>query len=68
LERIYRIESEDERPYAVKDILAGSVIGVGSEREVIASNDEEDIELLELAESLLEKLAQIWEDNDTTAS
>jgi hypothetical protein len=68
LERIYRIESKDERPYAVKDILAGSVIGVGSEREVIASNDEEDIELLELAESLLEKLAQIWEDNDTTAS
>ena len=68
LERIYRIESEDERPYAVKDILTGSIIGVGSEREAIASNDEEDIELLELAESLLEKLAQIWEDDDTTAS
>lgn len=68
LERVYRIEPEDERPYAVKDILTGSVVGAGSDRESMAEDDEDEIELLELAEELVEKLAQIWEDDDTTAS
>ncbi len=60
LERVYRIEPENERPYAVKDILTGSVVGVGSERESMGEDDEDEIELLELAEDLLEKLEQIW--------
>jgi hypothetical protein len=68
LERVYRIEPEDERPYAVKDILTGSVVGVGSDRESGTEDDEDEIELLELAEELVEKLAQIWENEDTTAS
>jgi hypothetical protein len=68
LERVYRIEPEDERPYAVKDILTGSVVGVGSDskagrdsvhRESMAEDDEDEIELLELTEELLEKLEQI---------
>jgi hypothetical protein len=69
LERVYRIEPEDERPYAVKDILTGSVVGVASDskagrdrvpRESMAEYDEDEIELLELAEELVEKLAEIW--------
>jgi hypothetical protein len=68
LERVYRIEPEDERPYAVKAILTGSVVGVGSDRESGTEDDEDEIELLELAEELVEKLAQIWENEDTTAS
>jgi hypothetical protein len=34
--------------------------GVRSDRESIAEHDEDEIELLELAEELLEKLEQIW--------
>lgn len=59
LERIWRIEIDSERPYAIKDILAGTATGVATEREFIADS-EADIELLELAESLIEKLAEIW--------
>jgi hypothetical protein len=46
----------------VKDILTGSVVGVGSDRESVTEDDEDEIELLELAEELVEKLAQIWEE------
>ena len=34
--------------------------GVRSDRESIAEDDEDEIQLLELAEELLEKLEQIW--------
>ncbi len=34
--------------------------GVRSDRESIAEHDEDEIELLELADELLEKLEQIW--------
>jgi Protein of unknown function (DUF1822) len=61
LERIYRNEPEDERPYAVKDILAGDMTMLANSRESIAQ-DENEFELLELAESLVEKLGEIWED------
>ena len=61
LERIYRNEPEQERPYAVKDILAGSMSASANSRESI-DEDEIEFELLELAESLVEKLGKIWED------
>jgi hypothetical protein len=35
---------------------------VGSDRESVTEDDEDEIELLELAEELVEKLAQIWEE------
>jgi hypothetical protein len=34
--------------------------GVRSDRESIAEHDQDEIELLELADELLEKLEQIW--------
>ncbi|MFB2875298.1 DUF1822 family protein [Floridanema aerugineum] len=63
LERIWRIELDSERPYAIKDILAGTATGVATEREFV-TDDETDIELLELAESLIEKLSEIWSNTD----
>ena len=63
LERIWRSETEAEKPYAVKDILAGSTAGLSADRESMNFDDEVEIELLELAESLLEKLEGIWEEN-----
>jgi transcriptional regulator with XRE-family HTH domain len=51
------ISEEDDQVYAVKNVLAGSVTGGGSYRDSGDENDE--IELLDLAEELLEKLAEI---------
>ncbi len=61
LERIWRSETDPEKPYAIKDILAGSTAGLKTDRESITIDDELEIELLELAESLIEKLAEIWD-------
>lgn len=58
LEQIYRTCPENEWRYAGGDVLAGSVQTLGSERE--SSDEDADIELQDLAESLLEKLAKIW--------
>jgi len=58
LERCLSFPEEDERLFAVKNVLAGSVTGGGSIRDASDDNDDE-IELLDLAESLLEKLASL---------
>ncbi|MEG4326303.1 DUF1822 family protein [Microcoleus sp. herbarium5] len=62
LEQIYCNEPEDERAYAVKDVFTNEGIYAGSERELgeDVEEDDRDIELLELAEELLEKLTEIW--------
>ncbi|MEG4803129.1 DUF1822 family protein [Microcoleus sp. ARI1-B5] len=62
LDRIYCNEPEDERAYAVKDVFTGEGVYAGSDRELgedVGGGDRE-IELLELAEELLEKLTEIW--------
>lgn len=61
LESIYRLEVDAEKPYAVKDVLAGNVVAMGMEREI--SEQEDDIELMELAEEVVEKLNQVWLDS-----
>lgn len=62
LERIYRLEVDTEQPYAVKDMLAGNLVGIGIDRE--ASETEDDLELMELAEEVVERLNQVWLDID----
>lgn len=57
LERIYRTCEEYEWRYAGGEVLAGSDAGGGFDREQIEDGDGE---LEDLAESLLEKLAEIW--------
>ncbi len=57
LEKCLSLPEEDERIFAVKNVLAGSVMGGGSYRDSGDENDE--IELLDLAEELLVKLAEI---------
>jgi len=58
LESCLSIPKEDDRILAVKNALAGSVRSGGTTRD--ASDENDEIELLDLAESLLEKLAEIW--------
>lgn len=57
LEECLRLTEEDDRIFAVKNVLMGSVTGSASYRDSSDENDE--IELLDLAEELLEKLADI---------
>jgi len=57
LESCLSIPEEDDRILAVKNALTGSVRSGGATRD--ASDENDEIELLDLAESLLEKLAQI---------
>ncbi len=57
LERCLSIPEEEERIFAVKNLLAGSLRSGEMSRDASAENDE--IELLDLAESLLEKLTAI---------
>ncbi|MEW6496738.1 MAG: helix-turn-helix transcriptional regulator, partial [Cyanobacteriota bacterium] len=57
LEKCLSIPEEDDRLFTVKKVLVGSVTGGGTNRDRSADNDE--IELLDLAESLLEKLTGI---------
>jgi hypothetical protein len=62
LERIYRQESEDEQPYAIKDLLLETVIvGTGDRNLNAPVNTDDDWEVLDLAESLLEKLRTLWQ-------
>ncbi|MDJ0633019.1 MAG: DUF1822 family protein [Xenococcaceae cyanobacterium MO_188.B29] len=61
LERIYRLEADTEKPYAVKDMLAGNIFSIGRERETSVEDD--DFELMELAEEVVEKLNQIWSES-----
>lgn len=62
LERIWRSETDAEKPYAIKDILAGSTASLRTDRETMNFDDEVEVELLELAETLLEKLETIWKE------
>ncbi len=57
LEKCLSLPDEDDQLFAVKKVLVGSITGGGTNRHSSADNDE--IELLDLAESLLEKLTQI---------
>jgi len=59
LERIYRTCEEYEWRYAAGEMLAGSTAGEEFTRE---SADSADTDLQDLAEALLEKLAEIWRD------
>jgi hypothetical protein len=59
LERIYRTCDEYEWRYAGGEMLAGSAAGGEFTRE---SADRGDTDLEDLAEALLEKLAEIWRD------
>lgn len=56
-ELLYRTGDEFERRYAGGEILAGDTLAVGATREI---TQQDDSELQDLAEMLLEKLAQIW--------
>ena len=58
LERLYQNCPKDEWRYAGGEVLAGSVATGGFSRE--ESDEDAEIELQDLAESLLEKLAEIW--------
>jgi hypothetical protein len=58
-ERIYRTCEEYEWRYAGGEMLAGSTAGGEFTRE---SADSSDTDLQDLAEALLEKLAEIWRD------
>jgi transcriptional regulator with XRE-family HTH domain len=57
LEKCLSLPDEDDQLFAVKKVLVGSVTGGGTNRDASADNDE--IELLDLAQSLLEKLTGI---------
>jgi hypothetical protein len=59
LERIYRTCEEYEWRYAAGEMLAGSTASGEFTRE---SADSADTDLQDLAEALLEKLAEIWRD------
>lgn len=59
LERIYRTCEEYEWRYAAGEMLAGSTAGGEFTRESV---DSADTDLQDLAEALLEKLAEIWRD------
>jgi Protein of unknown function (DUF1822). len=59
LERIYRTCDEYEWRYAGGEMLAGSAAGGEFTRESVDSGD---TDLQDLAEALLEKLAEIWRD------
>src|SRR5919199_1400266 len=56
LEKCLSIPEEEDRIFAVKNVLAGGVTTGGINRDSSDENDE--IELLDLAEDLLEKLAE----------
>ncbi len=66
LERIYRLINEDEQAYLIKDMLTNTNLMTARERERETSIDinEDDFEILELAEELLDKLKEMWENNN----
>jgi transcriptional regulator with XRE-family HTH domain len=59
LEKCLSLSEEEDRIFAVKNVLAGSVAFAESNRG--ASDEFDEIELLDLAEELLEKLTNILE-------
>ncbi|MFN6537534.1 MAG: hypothetical protein RM021_014330 [Nostoc sp. EkiNYC01] len=61
MEQCLSLSEEDNRIFAVTNVLAGGVVVAESHRGT--SDDIDEIELLDLAEELLEKLADIEDDN-----
>jgi len=57
LEKCWSLPEEDDRIFGVKNVLAGSIRSGGTNRD--SSNKENEIELLDLAESLLEKSSEL---------
>ena len=57
LEKCLSLSEEEDRIFAVKNVLAGSVAVEESNRGT--SNEIDEIELLDLAEELLNKLSDI---------
>jgi len=64
LEKMWQICDEDDRLFAVKNLLSGDVSVASSNRDINDKNEENGIELLELAEELLEKLDRIFEEQE----
>ncbi|GGA23709.1 helix-turn-helix domain-containing protein [Okeania sp. KiyG1] len=64
LEKMWQISDEDDRRFAVKNLLAGGVSVASSNRDISNKNKDDGIELLELAEELLEKLDKIFEEQE----
>jgi len=60
LEKVMMFEEGDRRLFAVKESLGGNV-SVGSKTRGDSDENEEEIEVLELAEDLLDKLGEILE-------
>lgn len=60
LEKAMMFEEGDRRVFAVKELLGGSV-SVGSKTRGNNDEDDDEIEVLELADDLLDKLVEIWE-------
>ncbi|MDY6802444.1 MAG: hypothetical protein SXA11_01360 [Cyanobacteriota bacterium] len=60
LEKAMMLEGGDRRLFAVKELLGGSVSG-GSRTHGENYDNDEEIEVLELAEDLLDKLVEILE-------
>lgn len=63
LEKIWQISEGDDRIFAVKNLLAGGVNVGSSNRDESDENEADEIDILELAEELLDKLAEIFEQN-----
>jgi transcriptional regulator with XRE-family HTH domain len=61
LEKAMMFEEGDRRLFAVKNILVGSSGNGGSRKRDAADEDDDEIEMLELAEDLLDKLGEILE-------
>jgi transcriptional regulator with XRE-family HTH domain len=57
LENCLNLADESDRIYAVKNLLEGNLVGTQSDRNTGVEHDE--LELLDLAEELIEKLAEI---------
>ncbi|MGD1716940.1 hypothetical protein [Dapis sp. BLCC M172] len=64
LEKMWQIADEYDRKFAVRNLLAGGISVASSNRDISDKNEEDGIELLELAEELLEKLARIFEEQE----
>jgi len=60
LEKCLSLSEDEDRIFAVKNVLAGSVAVAESNRGT-SSDEIDEIELLDLAEKLLEKLAEVFE-------
>ena len=60
LEKCLSLSEDEDRIFAVKNVLAGSVAVAESNRGT-SSDELDEIDLLDLAEELLEKLAEVFE-------